>query len=56
MKKLVYRVQIGAYEVKANAEKMAEKLKAAGFDAIIVPATVTLPDKEVSGYKQQGRT
>lgn len=51
MKKLVYRVQIGAYEVKANAEKMAEKLKAAGFDAIIVSAIVTLPDKEVSGYK-----
>lgn len=51
MKRLVYRVQIGAYEIKANAEKMAEKLKAAGFDAIIVSATVTLPDKEVSGYK-----
>lgn len=30
-----YRVQVGAYTVKANAEKMQKKLKAAGFDAII---------------------
>lgn len=32
----LYRVQVGAYSVKANAEKMRDKLKAAGFDAIIV--------------------
>ena len=32
----IYRVQVGAYSVKANAENMANKLKAAGFDAIIV--------------------
>ncbi len=32
----VYRVQVGAYSVKANAEVMQKKLKAAGFDAIIV--------------------
>ena len=32
----VYRVQVGAYGVKANAEAMQKKLKAAGFDAIIV--------------------
>ena len=31
-----YRVQVGAYSVKANAEAMQKKLKAAGFDAIIV--------------------
>lgn len=30
-----YRVQIGAYKSKANAEEMCEKLKRAGFDAII---------------------
>lgn len=31
----LYRVQVGAYGVKANAEAMQKKLKAAGFDAII---------------------
>lgn len=31
----LYRVQVGAYKVKANAEAMAAKLKAAGFEAII---------------------
>ena len=30
-----YRVQVGYYTVKANAEAMKKKLKAAGFDAII---------------------
>lgn len=32
----LYRVQVGAYSVKANAEKMRDKLKAQGYDAIIV--------------------
>ena len=32
----IYRVQVGAYSVKANAEKMRDKLKADGYDAIIV--------------------
>lgn len=32
----IYRVQVGAYSVKANAENMAARLKSAGFDAIIV--------------------
>ena len=31
-----WRVQVGYYGVKANAEAMQKKLKAAGFDAIIV--------------------
>lgn len=31
----LYRVQCGAYSVKANAEAQVRKLKAAGFDAII---------------------
>jgi N-acetylmuramoyl-L-alanine amidase len=31
-----YRVQVGAYAVRANAEAMLQKLKAAGYDAIIV--------------------
>ena len=31
-----YRVQVGAYSVKENAEAMVKKLKSAGFDAIIV--------------------
>jgi N-acetylmuramoyl-L-alanine amidase len=32
----IYRVQVGAYREKANAEAMQKKLKAAGFDANIV--------------------
>lgn len=32
----IYRVQVGAYSIKKNAEAMAEKLKNAGFDAIVV--------------------
>lgn len=31
----VYRVQVGSYENKANAEKLKNKLKAEGYDAII---------------------
>lgn len=32
----IYRVQVGAYSIKANAEEMQKKLKANGYDAIIV--------------------
>lgn len=32
----LYRVQVGAFSVKANAEKMMDKLKADGYDAFIV--------------------
>lgn len=32
----LYRVQVGAYAVRANAEQMQKKLKAAGYDAFIV--------------------
>ena len=32
----LYRVQVGAYLVKANAEDMQKKIKAVGFDAFIV--------------------
>ena len=32
----LYRVQVGAYAVKSNAEAMKAKLKAAGYDAFIV--------------------
>ena len=35
-KKELYRVQVGAYSVEANAKAMAEKLKKAGFDTYIV--------------------
>lgn len=31
----MYRVQVGAYSVKSNAEAMKQKLQAAGFDAFI---------------------
>ena len=32
----LYRVQVGAYSVKANAEKLRDELKKKGYDAIIV--------------------
>ena len=35
-KNTLYRVQVGAYLVKANAEAMQKKIKAVGFDAFIV--------------------
>lgn len=35
---IIYRVQCGAYRNKANAEALMQKLKAAGFDSIIVKA------------------
>ena len=34
----LYRVQVGAFAVRDNAKKMLEKLKALGFDALIVEA------------------
>ncbi len=34
--KIIYRVQVGAYTVKANAEKTLNELKKAGFNGIIV--------------------
>lgn len=36
MAKMIYKIQIGAYREKANAQKMADKLKKAGFPAAIV--------------------
>jgi len=33
--KVLYRVQVGAYSVKANAEAQLKELKAAGFDGFI---------------------
>lgn len=38
-KEMLYRVQVGAYSKKENADKMVAKLKAAGFDAIIKSET-----------------
>lgn len=34
----IYRVQVGAYKDKANADAMLAKLKKAGFDGVIVEA------------------
>lgn len=34
----LYRVQVGAYSIKKNAEMMKEKLREAGFDVIITQA------------------
>jgi len=35
---VLYRVQVGSYSIKSNAESMMQKLKKAGYDAIIVEA------------------
>ncbi len=35
---VIYRVQVGAFSVKANADVMAAKLKNSGYDAIVVKA------------------
>lgn len=35
---VLYRVQVGAYKVKANAEAQLKKVKAAGFDTYMVQA------------------
>ena len=32
---VIYRVQVGAFRNKANAEKMVKQLKEAGFDCFI---------------------
>lgn len=37
-RKALYRVQVGAYSARYNAEAQAEKLRKAGFDAAIVQA------------------
>lgn len=39
-KKTIYRVQVGAYEQKANADNMLKKLKADGYDGFIVKAEI----------------
>lgn len=38
--KILYRVQIGAYSVKANAERMKAQMKEAGYDCFIAQTTV----------------
>ncbi|MBO7695387.1 MAG: SPOR domain-containing protein [Methanobrevibacter sp.] len=32
----MYRVQVGAYSRKENAENMVKKLKESGFDAVLI--------------------
>lgn len=34
-KKVIYRVQVGAYNIKGNAENMLKRVRKAGFDAFI---------------------
>ena len=36
----LYRVQVGAYRIKRNADSMKARLKADGYDAIIVQTTI----------------
>ena len=39
---IVYKVQVGSYSSKANADAMVQRLKRAGFDAIIKTETVAV--------------
>ena len=43
-----YRVQIGAFAHKANAEELAKKAKAAGFDAKVIDKGDVDGDGEVT--------
>jgi hypothetical protein len=47
--KPLYRVQVGAYTVKANAQEMQKKLKAKGFESFITILDILeVDDKEAS--------
>ena len=35
---ILYRVQVGAYSKKSNAESMKKQLKEAGYESVIVQA------------------
>lgn len=48
---MIYKVQVGAYKNKANAEAMLTKLKAAGFDGFIVGGNIN--DKANASTKVQ---
>jgi N-acetylmuramoyl-L-alanine amidase len=47
---VLYRVQVGAYTVKKNAEAQMAKVKAAGFDAFIVQVDGKLYRVQVGAY------
>ena len=56
-KKVIYRVQVGAYSSKENAEKMAQRLHADGYPAIIkeeVIETATEPKPEPVKQIEEG--
>ena len=42
----LYKIQVGAYSVKANAEAMLAKIKKAGFDAFITTKAGTAVTEE----------
>lgn len=48
--KEIYRVQVGAYSIKANADAMAERLRGLGLDAMIVKKTAQ-EDEEPAGIE-----
>lgn len=49
---ILYRVQVGAFSKKENAEAMLKKIKAAGFDAFITTNGTPEPAKQVESVKQ----
>lgn len=44
-KKVIYRVQVGAFSVKQNAYNMLDKLKKAGFEGFIIKAELNTEGK-----------
>ena len=49
---VIYRVQVGAYGSKENAEKMAARLQADGYPAIIKEETVAAKPEAVKQIKE----
>ena len=47
---VLYRVQTGAFRVKANAEAYLAEVKAAGLDAYITTQAIKEPSAEPEGY------
>lgn len=43
----LYRVQVGAFRVRSNAEDYADQIRKAGFDAYVTTAKAVAPDKPV---------
>lgn len=50
----LYRVQVGAFKVRANADKLADELKKKGYDAIVVADKTDSQNKDVIQLEYKG--